>query len=90
VAELRSRLSRGVDNDERAGDIIVVRERQVAELREAALALEQALSEARAGTTVDVVVASLEACAFALGRLLGRNVDAAVLDRVFADFCIGK
>ncbi len=90
VAELRSRLSRGVDNDVRAGDIVVVRERQVAELREAVQALELALSESRAGATVDVVVASLEAGAFALGRLLGRNVDGAVLDRVFADFCIGK
>lgn len=90
VADLRSRLSRGVDNDARAGDIVVVRERQVAELREAVLALEQAVAENRRGATVDLVVASLEAGAFALGRVLGRNVDAAVLDRVFADFCIGK
>ncbi|HSI04719.1 MAG: tRNA modification GTPase [Myxococcota bacterium] len=90
VEALRARLSRGADNDDRAGHIIVVRERQVTELKDAAQALEQALNECRAGATVDVVVSLLEAGAFALGRLLGRNVDAAVLDRVFADFCIGK
>jgi tRNA modification GTPase len=90
VAELRARLGRGIDNDTRATDIVVVRERQVNELKEAVQALEQALSESRGGATVDVVVSLLESGAFALGRLLGRNVDAAVLDRVFADFCIGK
>ena len=90
LAELRSTLARGVDDAGRAGDIVLVRERQVHELKEAVQAIDQALREARAGATVDVVVGSLEAGAFALGRLLGRNVDTAVLDRVFADFCIGK
>lgn len=90
VAALRSRLSRGVDNDARAGDIVVVRERQASELRVACEALARALSDSAAGATLDVVVATLEEGAFALGRVLGRNVDGAVLDRVFADFCIGK
>lgn len=90
VAELRTRLASGVDSDARAGDIVVVRERQVEELKAAALALGRAVSDDASGGTLDVVVASLEEGAFALGRVLGRNVDAAVLDRVFADFCIGK
>ena len=90
VAELRARLSRGVDADARSGEIVIVRERQAGELRSALSCLALALREHDAGATVDMVVAGLEEGAFALGRVLGRNVDAAVLDRVFAEFCIGK
>jgi tRNA modification GTPase len=90
VVELRQRLSRGVDSDVRSGEIVVVRERQAAELGAALESLMSAWSEHMAGATVDMVVGLLEEGAFALGRVLGRNVDAAVLDRVFAEFCIGK
>jgi tRNA modification GTPase len=53
-----------------------------------------ALVEVRAGLTsgltLDVLAATLEAAAGALGEILGRDVDAEVLDRIFSDFCIGK
>jgi tRNA modification GTPase len=90
VEALRSRLSRGVDLDERPGELVIVRDRQVGELRSAMIALQRALDDGAAGVSVDMVVGSLEEAAFALGRVLGRNVDAAVLDRIFAEFCIGK
>lgn len=90
VAALRSRLGRGVDLDERAGELVIVRDRQVSELRTCCVALHRALDDSAAGVSVDMVVGSLEEAAFALGRVLGRNVDVAVLDRIFAEFCIGK
>jgi tRNA U34 5-carboxymethylaminomethyl modifying GTPase MnmE/TrmE len=32
----------------------------------------------------------LERAVHALGRMLGRDVDAETLDKVFAEFCVGK
>ena len=59
--------------------------------------LAEALSGAQAarsavveGTPPDCVLIDLERALQALGGIVGRDVEASVLDRVFADFCIGK
>lgn len=42
------------------------------------------------GRTLDMLTAEVEAAARQLGQLLGKDIDAELLDRVFARFCIGK
>ena len=59
-------------------------------LTQAADALEACLSGLRAGVPLDLALADLELVGERMGQILGRDVDAAVLDRIFADFCLGK
>jgi tRNA modification GTPase len=89
--ELRSRIGahliEGAAGDE---EVVLMRERQVTHVREARAALDLgrgALEDAHAG---EVIASELRRAARALDRLLGSDVDADVLDRVFAKFCIGK
>jgi tRNA modification GTPase len=86
VSELRRRLSEPLDGV--GTEAPVVRERHVAGLREAFEALERARGEGL--LTLDVRAMELGAAVRSLGAILGRNVDDAVLDRIFAAFCIGK
>ncbi len=66
---------------------LVVRERQLDALERAHVAL----SESRAaGLTLDVRAQLLGEATRALGELLGREVDDEVLERIFANFCVGK
>ena len=46
------------------------------------------LAEDRA--PLDLRMIELEEACRALGRIVGRDVDAEVLDQIFAEFCIGK
>lgn len=80
---------------ETRGDIedaeaVVVRQRHVDRLREAESALARLLDAQAAGASLDVLAFELQAAVKALGEILGRDVDVAVLDRVFKQFCIGK
>ena len=49
--------------------------------------LEQALGDSM---SLDILSMELEDIVRHLGSILGKDIDAAVLDRIFADFCIGK
>ncbi len=44
----------------------------------------------RRGVTLDAVLAELESAVAALGELTGRRISDDVLDKIFADFCVGK
>jgi tRNA modification GTPase len=61
---------------------------------DAVLEARRSLADARAtlerGDPIDLVVGDLMAADAALGRLTGRDVSEAVLDAVFARFCVGK
>lgn len=72
------------------GDALVGRERHVEALRDAADAVRATLDGLRSGITLDVLTAELERAVHALGRVLGRDVELEILDRIFRDFCIGK
>lgn len=67
-----------------------VRQRHADALAQAAAALDAALQALEGGITLDAVALDVRAAAQALGAILGRSVDAAVLDQIFAQFCIGK
>ncbi len=90
VGELRRRVVGRLAGSGRAGVAVVVRERQVDLLRRAHEALERAAGALGAGMTLDVLTSEVEAAARSLGEIAGRDVDAAVLERIFAEFCIGK
>jgi len=69
---------------------VVVKQRHVSALEEALAGfarLEQALGD---GMSLDILSMELEDIVRHLGSILGKDIDAAVLDRIFADFCIGK
>ncbi|HET9952781.1 MAG TPA: tRNA uridine-5-carboxymethylaminomethyl(34) synthesis GTPase MnmE [Candidatus Eisenbacteria bacterium] len=68
--------------------------RQEALLRDAASALERAERELRAaaasGPALDLVAVDLTEARRALGEMVGRGVDDAVIAAIFSRFCIGK
>ncbi len=68
---------------------LVTRERQRTALREAASALDRAITEGTAGRE-DVFAEELRLAARSLGRLTGRVDVEDILDVIFRDFCIGK
>jgi tRNA modification GTPase len=64
--------------------------RQADAVLEARRSLADALATLERGDPIDLVVGDLMAADAALGRLTGRDVSEAVLDAVFARFCVGK
>jgi tRNA modification GTPase len=89
VSELRERVVAGSARPVAQGEAVVVRQRHVQALAGAHRALERVLSSL--GTmTHDVLCMDIEEAARNLGSILGRDVDAAVLDRIFSEFCLGK
>lgn len=90
VAELRARIAAELGGEERPGDVVVVRQRHLEAFGRAAAALSGTLVAWDAGRTLDVLAMDLEDAVAALGEVVGRHVDAEVLDRIFAEFCLGK
>jgi tRNA modification GTPase len=72
------------------GDAVVTTERQRRTLELAGAALERALGAAAAGRGEELVALELREARGALDAVLGRGADDAVLDALFARFCIGK
>ena len=70
------------------GAVLASRHRRL--LTEAADALEACAQAAVQGLPLDCLLAEVELAASRLGQVLGKDVDAAVIDRIFADFCLGK
>ncbi len=90
VAALQERLAADASAPLLQDAVVVVRQRQLELLCEAKRALVGVAEAQRGGMTLDVVAMELEGAVRALGQLLGRDVDLAVLERIFAEFCIGK
>ncbi len=68
----------------------VTRQRHLEALQQAELHLRAACDAARDGATIDVITFEIEDAARFVGHVIGRDVDAAVLDGIFSQFCIGK
>ncbi len=84
-------LRAAVDDALGVGDAVwLLRERQIEALKDATSAVRETLNGLRSGITLDVLTAELERGVHALGRVLGRDVELEILDRIFRDFCIGK
>lgn len=74
----------------RAGDhLVITQPRHLEAARRASSHLRMA-AEAMAGDTVDLASVDLLAAQQALAEITGDQVEEALLDRVFADFCVGK
>ena len=71
-------------------DEIITRERHRVLLAQAVGHLENAKRELREGVPEDLVSVSLRAAYIALGEILGKEIGDDILDRIFAEFCVGK
>ena len=71
-------------------DGILYTERQRADVQNALLCMEEAENALLLGMTWDAVTVSLEGAIAALNELTGERVSDAVVDKVFAKFCVGK
>ena len=72
------------------GGVVVTRERHVHALQTASASLESAIDSLRAGNPPDIVAVDVMAALDHLGEIVGRTSPEAILDRIFAEFCIGK
>jgi tRNA modification GTPase len=90
LAALKAELARRIRGGEaRAGEVVITHRRHAELLAEASRAFAKACENAR-GAPLEIVAYDLAEGARALDRIRGRGVDDAVLDAVFARFCIGK
>ncbi len=69
---------------------ILFTERQRDSARRAGEGIEEALNALRMGMTLDAVTVSLEGAVSALLELTGERASEAVVEQVFARFCVGK
>ncbi|HPT83076.1 MAG TPA: tRNA uridine-5-carboxymethylaminomethyl(34) synthesis GTPase MnmE [Limnochordia bacterium] len=69
---------------------LVTRARHKQALQQAKKGLEEALNTLLAGLPLDLVAVDLYHALEALGEITGETVRENVLDRIFAEFCIGK
>ncbi|MBQ7003415.1 MAG: tRNA uridine-5-carboxymethylaminomethyl(34) synthesis GTPase MnmE [Oscillospiraceae bacterium] len=73
-----------------AEDGMIANERQRSCLEEAIRAVQEALEALQMGYAYDAVTVSLDGAADALLQLTGERITDAVVDTVFARFCVGK
>ena len=78
------------DDVDRGPGRLMVNARQARLLRRALEAMDRALSAESCGTAMDLVAEDLTDALRALSEITGDVVTDDVLDRIFADFCIGK
>ena len=71
-------------------DVLVSNPRHKAALSIALESVSTALEGARAGTPVDFISIDLAEALDSLGEITGETADEELLDRIFAEFCIGK
>lgn len=69
---------------------MIANERQRNSLCEAISAVQEAAAALKSGYALDAVTVSLEGALDALLELTGERVSDAVVDRIFARFCVGK
>lgn len=70
--------------------LVVTRARHKQALKEAAASLEAARNTLEMGLPQDLVAVDIRGAAESLGEVTGDTVRDEVIDRIFADFCIGK
>ncbi len=92
LGDLEGAIARVVLSDADASDdeVGIFRERHRDAARRAGLALARAEEALAARAPLELVASDLAAAADALGSITGEVTSEDVLDRVFAEFCIGK
>lgn len=79
-----------VRGDFSADEAVVTNVRHEDALRRARKHLEDALCAVEQDTPLDLVVIDVREGLSALGEITGETVDDEIIDRIFADFCVGK
>jgi tRNA modification GTPase len=92
LGDLEGAIARVVLSDADASDdeVGIFRERHRDAARRAGLALARAEEALAARAPLELVASDLAAAADALGSITGEVTSEDILDRVFAEFCIGK
>ncbi len=85
LEELSRRLSVGDEADGR-----MMAQRHIELARSAASALENAIEAIETGLPLDTAAVDIRLALNALTEITGENATEAVIDRIFADFCVGK
>jgi tRNA modification GTPase len=80
----------GVDRDGRDDEVVIFRVRHRDAARKAITDLSRAEEALACGSPLELVASDLAAAAGALSDITGEMTPEDVLDRVFADFCLGK
>lgn len=70
--------------------VILTNVRQIHLLEEAQKELEMALEDYNRQVSIDCIDVSLKAAWEKLGEITGENISEDIIDKIFADFCIGK
>ncbi len=70
--------------------VILTNVRQIHLLEEARKELEMALEDYNHQVSIDCIDVSLKAAWEKLGEITGENISEDIIDKIFADFCIGK
>ena len=76
-----------------AGDpenLVITQPRHVHAAQQASQSLRRALESLQAGQPLDMCAVDLHDALRALGEITGEQVDEKLLDKIFADFCVGK
>jgi tRNA modification GTPase len=89
TAELGVAIARAVAGEAEEG-VTVVSERQAEALDEGAATLERASALLASGEPSELAAVEARRALDAMGRVTGETADAALLDAIFARFCIGK
>ena len=88
--QLRAVLKTEIDQRLGSGDALITRERQNQALTRALLSLSQALQGLKQGGDTELIAEDLRLAARHFGEIIGVVGVEAMLDTLFAQFCIGK
>jgi tRNA modification GTPase len=83
-------VMQGVVREGTSSQAIITRARHKAALEQAKGDLEQALETLTSGLPLDLISVGLQGALEHLGEITGETVRENVIDRIFAQFCIGK
>lgn len=89
ISELIEELTRRVSPDEEGSGMLTAR-RHLELAKSAAESLELAARAIEEGLPLDTAAIDIRLALATLGEITGENATEAVIDRVFADFCVGK
>src|SRR5690606_31240537 len=92
IEGLENRIRQIIDerNPLPSEDFVAVSARHAGALEESISALEGAMAESAAGMPAELVANRFREALHALGKITGRVDNEAMLDKLFASFCIGK
>ena len=80
-----------IDGDiDMANDAVVTGARQYASLMLAREHLDRAISDIRAGFSLDACCVGVECAMSALGEVDGREIGEEIVAEIFSRFCVGK